>query len=91
MNATIRQDPLPGVPTRLVAALARARAINLTLVDVLKRAGVGPGQRSTVYRWLDGRSDPKLGVFNAMMATIERQLALEEERLRAMLLADAAE
>ncbi len=73
------------IPARLQAAMRRGEEINLTLAELLRRAGVPAASRSTVYRWADGSVDPKLSRFDAVMSALEARLATEENKLRGAL------
>ena len=88
-QAADRDETRPA-PARLVAAADRAAAINLSLGDVMGRAGLTAGERSTVYRWLAGTADPTLSRFDALMTKVEAQVAAEEDRLRGALRRGAA-
>ncbi len=90
MDATKTQAEVRRPPARLVAAADRAEAINLSLGDVMRRAGLTAGERSTVYRWLAGSVDPTLSRFDALMGAIEHRLSSEEDRLRGALTAGVA-
>jgi hypothetical protein len=66
----------------------RAKALNLTVHAVCRKAGVS--YRGTWWRWRRGVTVPNVGKLSVVMRKVKAVIEAEEQRLRARLGGEAA-
>lgn len=63
---------------RIASIKSRAQALNLTVGEVCRSAGVN---RSTFWKWDQGDGNPKMKGFEVAMERLEAVLTAEEKRI----------